>query len=101
MNFNEWLKKHRSLRVRELILKLNSKLRGYYNYYGVIGNARSLWQFDFHVVRQLRKWLSRRSQRGKVSWRRMNGIMDYHCLAKPRINENPYARTPWDAVHLY
>jgi len=101
ISFNQWLKKNRSLSVRELIPKLNSKLRGYYNYYGVIGNARSLWQFDYHVVRQLRKWLSRRSQTGEVSWRRLRAMLAYHQLAKPVINENPRRRTPWNAVCLY
>lgn len=34
----EWCKQNRHLRLRELFEQLNSKLRGYYNYYGMHGN---------------------------------------------------------------
>jgi hypothetical protein len=42
---------------------LVSKLRGYYNYYGMIGNYRSLYMFYFKAIGILFKWLNRRSQR--------------------------------------
>jgi RNA-directed DNA polymerase len=47
--FTDWIKTSRSLQIGELIRKLNSKLRGYFNYYGVIGNYRSLYEFFCHV----------------------------------------------------
>ena len=36
--FTEWIRANRSKRVRRLMKTLSSKLRGYYNYYGVINN---------------------------------------------------------------
>jgi RNA-directed DNA polymerase len=92
MNFKEWLKEHRSLRIRELFRKLNSKLRGYFNYYGVIGNSRSLHEFYGQVVHMLQKWLSRRSQRGRVNWQRVKRMMERFDMVKPFINEQPFRR---------
>ena len=36
-NFKEWCRENRNRRLRRLFPELNSKLRGYYNYYGLIG----------------------------------------------------------------
>src|SRR6266849_3671347 len=43
----EWCKENRHLRMKEQFRRLNAKLRGYYNYYGVNGNYASLNEF-FH-----------------------------------------------------
>ena len=88
------------MRLRDLIRKLNSKLRGYYRYYGVIGNAKSLWEFDMHVVQMLHKWLSRRSQRAKLSWKRFQTQMKWHGLVRPSINE-VWTRREFRVVRLY
>ena len=45
VRFTEWCKENRHLRLNELFRQLNAKLRGYYNYYGVHGNSKSLNQF--------------------------------------------------------
>lgn len=34
----QWIKEHSNCRLRKMIDMINVKLRGYYNYYGVIGN---------------------------------------------------------------
>ena len=39
---HDWIKKNRHRRVIELIPELNAKLRGYYNYYGITFNERSI-----------------------------------------------------------
>jgi len=36
----EWIKKDRYQKVREVMKRLTSKLRGTWNYYGVIGNSK-------------------------------------------------------------
>src|SRR5262249_44760501 len=41
----EWLKAERHSPVRQLVKALNARLLGHYNYYGVIGNSRSLCAF--------------------------------------------------------
>jgi hypothetical protein len=77
----------RSLSVREIFAALNRKLVGYYGYYGVIGNWESLQRFYNAILRILRKWLGRRSERGRMSWHRFQALVQYHGLEPPRITE--------------
>lgn len=69
--FAQWIREHRSLKLRETMRLVNSKLRGYYNYYGIPGNSKSLNQFFWEVTQLLRKWLNRRSQKRSLRWRNM------------------------------
>ena len=43
--FTEWIKKNRNKKISTIMNTLRSKYRGYWNYYGVIGNYRSLQTF--------------------------------------------------------
>src|SRR3954464_15967653 len=54
--FTEWIKTHRHHRVNELMQTLVRKYRGYWNYYGVIGNSKSMAQFYYESSRILHKW---------------------------------------------
>jgi len=65
----EWLKKARSLRLPDLLEILRRKLRGYWNYYGVIGNSKMTGKYQYEVHRLLYKWLNRRSQRRSMTWK--------------------------------
>jgi hypothetical protein len=47
---------------------LRAKYRGYWNYYGVIGNFAGLRKFQYRTERILFKWLNRRSQRKSYNW---------------------------------
>jgi len=62
-NLKAWFQKHSGLPKKILFDKLNRKLLGYYNYYGVTGNSQSLNSFVYQVIGLLFKWLNRRSQR--------------------------------------
>jgi hypothetical protein len=66
-NFTKWCKANRNKRLRTLFKKLNSKLRGYYNYYGIIGNYDSLQKFFKISLDILYKWINRRSQRKSMN----------------------------------
>ncbi len=90
-NFTAWIKENRHRRLPGLFKDLNIKLRGYYNYYGVIGNFESLEAFLYQVKRLLYKWLNRRSQRKSYAWRGFGQVLDYFRLEKPRITEQAYA----------
>jgi len=48
---NEWLKCNRHKPVRELIGLVNQNLRGYYAYYGITFNGRSLYTFRREMER--------------------------------------------------
>jgi RNA-directed DNA polymerase len=69
--------------VPEVALWLSSVLRGHYAYYGVPFNARALSRFRRQVVRLWFKALRRRSQKTKLTWKRMQRLQKY--LPQPRI----------------
>jgi len=91
-NFTRWCKENRRLRLDVLFRKLNAKLRGYYNYYGVIGNYTSLQQFFREALRILFKWLNRCSQRRRYNWRGFQELMKLFDIERPRIVGRPKAR---------
>jgi len=76
------------------MFKLNAKLRGYYNYYEVIGNYDSLAEFFYHAKRNLFKWLNRRSQKKSYNWEAFAQMLKTYKLAKP---QNVERRKPWKA----
>lgn len=82
----DFVKLNRTTKPKDLIEQLNKKLIGLYNYFGISGNYRWLANLYNYVKKLLRKWLSRRSQRGKLSWEKFNKIMEYSPLVKPRIS---------------
>jgi RNA-directed DNA polymerase len=61
----------------QLSRRLQGKLRGYYNYYGVHGNSASLKQFFDGVLCILLKWLNRRSQRHSYNWQCFKTILEH------------------------
>lgn len=89
-NFKIWCRESRNFRLRKLFFLLNSKLRGYYNYYGLIGNYDSVSKFFFHAVRTLYKWLNRRSQRRSFNWSQFREVLDYYRIERPRITEERF-----------
>ena len=70
----------RSEKTRTIFAILNRKLLGYYQYYGVLNNIRMLERFFSEVKRILKKWLARRSQKGRMSWKRFDALVEYHGL---------------------
>ncbi len=84
-NFKKWLKDNSGIPKKILFPKLNKKLRGYYNYYGIRGNSKSLNTFIFLVENLLFKWLNRRSQRNSYNWIGFKQLIKHFGLAKPRI----------------
>jgi RNA-directed DNA polymerase len=84
-DFREWCLKNCRLPKRELFAKLNSKLRGYNQYYGVRGNYDSLQDYFYHVTRILYQRLNRRSQRRSYNWKGFAELIKVFKLRKPRI----------------
>lgn len=86
-NFKVWCKESRNFRLQKLFDLLNAKLRGYYNYYGMIGNSNSLSVFYFLAMRILYKWLNRRSQRRSFNYEEFKQALKYYGVLKPKITE--------------
>jgi group II intron reverse transcriptase/maturase len=54
---------------------LRSVVRGHVRYYGVPTNGRALARFRFRVAWLWHRALCRRSQRGRITWKRMNRLI--------------------------
>ncbi len=72
------------LSIPEVGKWLKTVMNGYYQYHAVPGNSRILWAFRYHVGRLWFRALKRRSQRSKLTWERMERIIDRQ-LPRPRI----------------
>ena len=81
----EWCQQHAHLPKRVLFAKLNVKLRGYYQYYGIRGNYERLSDFCHHAQRILFKTLNRRSQRRSYNWQGFRELLKLFPLLRPRI----------------
>ena len=85
----EWFKKVRHNPVREQYEKLCVKLKGWYQYYGLRGNYKSLESVYEYAQRAWRYWLNRRSQKGLISWEKFKEMLENILpLPKPRIVHN-------------
>ncbi|AZV56688.1 group II intron reverse transcriptase/maturase [Clostridium sp. AWRP] len=89
----EWIKKNRIMPVGELIKKINQKLRGHYQYYGVTDNTRSVKCYQNVVKWLLFKWLNRRSQRKSYTIETFyNGLLRTFPLLEPKISVSLFYR---------
>lgn len=85
--FTDWIRRNRSQPRRKLFGTLRAKYRGYWNYYGVIGNYESLAQFFYLSKRLLFKWLNRCSQRRSYNWDGLQAALNYFGIGGPRITQ--------------
>jgi RNA-directed DNA polymerase len=92
LKYTEFVKTSRHMKTPLLIDKLTQKLRGYYNYFGVIGNYRDIYHVYNHVVELLYKWLNRRSGRKSLTWAQLKRVIAYRELAKPVCKSRPMKR---------
>jgi RNA-directed DNA polymerase len=83
----EWIKEQRSCPIREIMHTLRQKFTGHWNYYGVIGNAASLGQYENQATRIVKKWLNRRSQKKSYTWRQFQRLLERFEIPRPRIRE--------------
>jgi hypothetical protein len=86
--YKKWCKENRNKRPRVILQQLKSKLRGYFNYYGLIGNSQRLVQFYCQAKRILFKWLNRRSQRKSYTWEEFSKLWKRFQIPKPRVTES-------------
>ena len=84
----EWIKENRHLKGRAFIKALNRQLQGHYNYYGLMGNLRSLKCFYNWVIECAFKWLNRRGgKRKRFTWAAFNRALERVGVAVPVFTE--------------
>ena len=87
---HRWIRKKRQEKAREIIAELNRKLTGYYQYYGITDNYKSLDRFVNKVRKSLYKWLNRRSQKESYTWKGYLEMLKENPLTRPKIYVNVY-----------
>ena len=87
---NATIRDMRFLRINQIVKKLNEILTGYYHYYGITDNSRSLNSFYNVVWFRLFYWLNRRSQRRSYTKEGYKELMRQFPLVRPRIYVSIY-----------
>ena len=90
--FTEWIREQRHQKLGGLMKTVAQKHQGHWNYYGLIGNSKSLSDYRTLTLRGLYKWLNRRSQKRSYTWRSFNRLLRRFEVLLPRIRER--APTP-------
>lgn len=86
-----WCKANRHLSIPEQHAALTRRLRGHFNYFGVNGNQRCLLMLLQKVERSWFRWLRRRSQRTRMTWKRFKGILKDLPLPRVKVYKNMWA----------
>lgn len=81
----QWCKAYRHDPIKEQYATLCSKLRGFYQYYGVRSNFKALEVVFEYAEKAWRRWLSRRSHKGTVLF---DDLRKDFPFPKPRIVHN-------------
>ena len=84
-NVKKWLWQNMHTPIGELVKKLNAKLRGHYNYYGLSHNFKKMNGFYRYVERTLFRTLNRRGGKRKLNWEKFGKILQYNTLLMPMI----------------
>jgi group II intron reverse transcriptase/maturase len=80
-----WCRENRHQPVKQQHEMLTRKVQGHINYFGVNGNMDSLERFLLQVRRSWFKWLNRRSQRARLTWKRYRDLLRDLPLPRARI----------------
>lgn len=81
----QWCRINRHRSVDEQCVSLGRKLRGHYNYFGLVGNGHAIQRFSDAVYATWRGWLNRRSQRARMTWGQMRRLIKDHPLPAPPL----------------
>lgn len=83
-----WCKERRHDPLKEQHETLCSKLRGFYQYFGVRGNYKALEVVYEYAQEAWRRWLGQRHRDGYISYEKFSRILESFPLPRPRIVHN-------------
>jgi len=81
----KWLRENMHTPIKIMVEKLNKKLRGHYNYYGIIGNYKAMSDFRKYTLNRLKAVLSRRGANKDMSKRVFDCIIEANPVIMPKI----------------
>lgn len=91
------MRRNRHEPVKEQQKRMNQILRGHYNYYGLAGNLKALFQVYEKAKQYWRRMLSSRSTKSYVNWNEFREILSNYPLLHPKLSI-PYARLKMYAI---
>ena len=80
-----WCRENRHEPLAEQHKTLVQKLRGHYQYYSVRSNYTCIKEYWWYTRRAWRYWLSRRSSKSEINWKKYIKMLDSYPLLAPRI----------------
>jgi RNA-directed DNA polymerase len=80
-----WCRDHRHYKLGEQYRHLCLMLRGHYQYYGIRGNFRLLEAVRDYAEHAWRFWLSKRSQKSLIPWKRFDVLRSIYPFPNPSI----------------
>lgn len=86
----QWMRVNMHTPIEMLIKKLNAKLRGHYQYYGITDNFRSINNFYRITTVTLFKTLKRRTRKDGMTWGKYEKILTYNPIIRPKIYVSVY-----------
>ncbi|WP_456279426.1 group II intron maturase-specific domain-containing protein [Bacillus sp. AK128] len=89
-NHKAWLKSHRTTDIKDIMSRLSRSLAGYYTYYCITDNTKTVSGFLESVKRLLFKWMNRRGQRKSFSWEKFNLFLTKFPLPEPKVKVSIY-----------
>ena len=93
-SIHDWCRRHRHESIPAQHAALKRKLTGHFNYFGVRGNSRSIGVVVFYAQRAWFKWLRRRSQRSRLTWKRFNDLLRDFPLSASPVTKSLWATNP-------
>jgi group II intron reverse transcriptase/maturase len=84
-NVKKWLRENMHAPIKVLIEKLNRKLQGHYNYYGIIGNYAAMSSFRQYALDRLKATLNRRGAKKNMTEEVFQRILLAYPVIQPRI----------------
>ena len=81
----EKIRRIRHWPVEKQIEVINATLRGHFNYYGIAGNAGSMNRFLQLTQQAWKRSLSKRSQKGRLTWEAFIALMEKHPMAPVKV----------------
>lgn len=94
-SISRWIKLNRHQKLSELMRSLKRRLQGFSNYFGLPDNSRSITSYYNHVIRDLFKWLNRRSQRKSCNWDQYKQMLNWYMIKPLRVRSLTNLKLDW------
>lgn len=86
----EWFKINRNKDIHTILDRLRRSLNGYFNYYCITDNTRSVRNFIDRVKLLFFKWMNRRSQRKSFNFEKFGLFLKKFPFPTPKVKVNIY-----------